>query len=353
MAEKKVKKGSPKARKWVFDIFFMTKTKEGKDSTTPIVTIDWSKVYEEKKDLIRYICVQKERSETNNRLHWQGYIQLFDQCRRRKLRWILDSSKIKHFCEPAKGSTLENQNYCTKLKTAQNEYYEFGKPCTQGMRSEMEICRNILNTGGSMEDISRECFGSYIRYRHSFVKHKEMIDEKTRRKRRVVNTTLIMGPSDCGKTTKIMDKHGDENVYIMNFENNHEWWDGYRGEEVILIDEYNNNLAITRLLRILDKWACRLPIKGGHTYANFKQIYITTNLHRHQIHSNAKEEHIKALFTTKRISKIIDLHPKIDFEIMSRSDIGNTGAISTYTKKSKRPLWDTWNLETGVFDDSL
>jgi hypothetical protein len=74
-----------------------------------------------------------------------------------------------------------------------------------------------------------------------------------------------------------------------------QWWDGYDGEKSILIDEYDNQIPITRLLNLLDGYHLRLPVKGGFTYAAWTKVIITTNLNPLELHPNAKQQHRAAL----------------------------------------------------------
>lgn len=59
------------------------------------------------------------------------------------------------------------------------------------------------------------------------------------------------------------------------------WWDQYNGEKVIILDDLSVNrersITMTELKRLLDKYPCRLAVKGSHTMAKWDTVYITTN----------------------------------------------------------------------------
>lgn len=345
--------GSIKDRKWCFDIFYMHKKphpdKEGEFvddlNKGPKIKIDWKELYEEYKDIIRYLVVQHEIGETNGRKHWQGYIQFFDQVRRRQLQGITTAWKIKHWCEPARGCVGSNQDYCTKLQTSTGEKYEYGEPCTQGVRTDLQRCRKILKNGGSMLDIAENEFGSFIRYHKGFQKYKDLLDMKQRQHRRDVHFEIISGTTGTGKTSGVLNKYfdnnlGDNKVFIMDFNKGTEWWDGYNGEEIVLIDDYNNDININRLLRLTDQYKVRLPYKGGFTYANWTKFYITTNLTKDEIHKQAKPEHRRALFD--RCSKFTRLEGKSKRKVgkMSQSESGNTGLTALRKKDIEIPEID-------------
>jgi hypothetical protein len=56
-----------------------------------------------------------------------------------------------------------------------------------------------------------------------------------------------------------------------------QWFDGYYGQEVALLDDFNGELQLTQLLRLLDRYPCQVETKGGHVWWNPKVILITTN----------------------------------------------------------------------------
>jgi len=57
------------------------------------------------------------------------------------------------------------------------------------------------------------------------------------------------------------------------------WWDGYQGEEAVLIDDFDlQGKCLGHYLKIWsDKWKCTGEIKGSTIPLNFKRIYITSN----------------------------------------------------------------------------
>ena len=63
---------------------------------------------------------------------------------------------------------------------------------------------------------------------------------------------------------------------------NPEWWDGYDGEEILLIDDFYGQVQVARMLHLLRGYQCRLPIKGGFTYAQWQKVYITSNNPPHE-----------------------------------------------------------------------
>ena len=52
-----------------------------------------------------------------------------------------------------------------------------------------------------------------------------------------------------------------------------EWWDGYDNQKTVIIDDFYGWMKYDELLRIMDRYPHRVPIKGG--YINFTSEYLT------------------------------------------------------------------------------
>lgn len=56
------------------------------------------------------------------------------------------------------------------------------------------------------------------------------------------------------------------------------FWDGYRGQEHVVIDEFRGAIDIGHVLRWLDRYPVNVEIKGSATTLKAKKIWITSNL---------------------------------------------------------------------------
>lgn len=79
------------------------------------------------------------------------------------------------------------------------------------------------------------------------------------------------------------------------------WWDGYFGDRCIIIDDFADDIPIQQMLRVLDGWQLRLPVKGSFTYARWDRVIITSNVD--ELYSQAPQEHQLAF--RARITKVI------------------------------------------------
>ncbi len=253
---------------------------------TDFEKLDLVAIYEEYKDIIRYIGWGEEICPKTKKIHHQGWVQFVNKKRMGGVKKVFGTQKL--HIESCKGNEIQNVNYCAKEK----KYKYIGEYIVQGQRTNMENIKKDLDNGATMKNIADSNFGDYCRYHSGFDKYKKMCDKERTKKFRKIQVEIVCGPTGTNKTRNAVE----ENQNAFKIEGaNLKWFDGYEMESTLIIDEYNNDIPITKLLNILDGYQLRLEIKGSFTYANWTKVIITTNLRPEEIHSKAKEEHVNAL----------------------------------------------------------
>lgn len=84
----------------------------------------------------------------------------------------------------------------------------------------------------------------------------------------------LWGDAGTGKTRSAWERY--PGLYVKN---RNKWWDGYNGEEVVLIDDWDPNCS--QLAGYLKVWSDRYPfraeVKGSSMMIRPKKIIITSN----------------------------------------------------------------------------
>lgn len=205
-------------------------------------------------DKCRYVCWGIERCPKTDKLHYQGFIIFSRTHRIPSAKRILGAGDKSHF-EPRCGTREQAREYCRK----DGDFHEFGQ--FEGFTKEQLFKQPI----GYLKENYPEF---YCRYHKGLDRLQPKGD-----KWRDVETTVLWGLTGCGKTRRVMEM---DDVYKIDPPYN--WWDGYEGEKILLIDDYKIG-AIPRgqLLNLLDGYRLRLETKGSHTWALWNKVYITTN----------------------------------------------------------------------------
>lgn len=296
------------SRNWCFTDFSMLNIEE---------------IYKNYNDIIRYICFGKEICPTSKKLHYQGWVQFYNKKRFGGVKRIFNN---KIHLESCRGSEYDNNKYCMK----DNNYKYFGTFKSQGQRSDLEAIKHNIDCGENIGTIMNDNFNTYCRYRKGILDYYELTTKNLTKKFRNVKVIIHSGATNTGKTRSAMKYN---NSYKING-SELKWFDGYNQEKTLIIDEYDNDVKITKLLNILDGYHLRLPIKGGFTYANWNTVIITTNLNKNEFHINAKKKHRDALFRRINLWKnfnkedyklqLLDDYLEKQFYKVCRSGQGNT-----------------------------
>lgn len=211
-------------------------------------------------DKVKYIIWGREICPKTKRKHLQCYV-IFDKVNgKNKTYRIKAAQKIigVEGChmEAKRGSRDEARNYCMK----DGDYEEWGEfdPVTKE-----DLFKKPIPW---LQDNYPEF---YCRYHRGLEK---IANRDKGPKWRTLNVTWLHGPPDSLKTKTAM---AHNSVYKCD---DFQWWDGYEGEERIVLDEFEpEDLKRKQLLNILDGYQLRIPTKGGFTYAKWTEVYITSN----------------------------------------------------------------------------
>lgn len=230
---------------------------------------------------VSYCIWQVERGEEGTR-HVQGFVQFsakkrLAQVKKLEYTYTLDSvpTVLKLFdrahLEPMQGTAEQARDYCKKEDTRIEGPWELGHITTKGKRTDLEDAYNaIVRTG----DWSAGGAKISLKYASGCIKAASKFPPPMREDLKII---CIKGDTGIGKTYWAW--HTFPDLFSPYYGNSGIWWDGYEGQETILLEEYRGQLPLQKLLQVLDPYPLRLEVKGGCVPARFKFIIITTNTH--------------------------------------------------------------------------
>lgn len=217
---------------------------------------------------INYSICGKEVCPSTGKQHWQCYFEFKNPRAFSGIQKTFPGSHI----EVAKGNGSSNQKYCSK----EGNFIEVGALSTQGERTDINTVTLMIKDNKSLIDIIDAAPVEVIKFNRGI---KLLIDERDkhlRQKDRIITVKVYTGPSGCGKTRLARTESPN---YMFTPTTRSYWFDGYDGEVVLILDEFNSdNMPYEELLSLLDRYPKRLPIKGGFTYAAWTTVIITSNI---------------------------------------------------------------------------
>lgn len=204
----------------------------------------------------------------NNTLHYQGYLEMSSPQRMSHMKNWLPRA---HF-EIRQGTRVQAREYCMKG----GEWLEFGSWIAggQGARNDLEVLMQKIRHTEPMIDIMESDPQTVSRNLRFVEKYREVVEKEQTKKFREVEVNVYVGDAGSGKTRKAFEEN--PGIFTVNPDETFPF-DGYDGERSILIDDFYGDLKYHHLLRILDGHQLRVNVKGGHRYARWKKVIITSN----------------------------------------------------------------------------
>lgn len=216
----------------------------------------------------RFLVFQLERGEENTP-HFQGYAE-FDKPR----SYGPISKKMDCWCHQAEKPAEANIKYCTK-EGRDDGPWTHGDSTGQGKRNDLLEAKAAFQSGG-LKAVYDDHFEVFAKYHRAFMIG-EQYDEP---KRGDVEVILLYGPPGGGKTYHA--ENSDDMVWTTGsgWSSSAYWFDGLsRATRTVCIDEFVGQVKLADFLKLLNKRAQLVPIKGGFTWMAATTIYITTNIH--------------------------------------------------------------------------
>ena len=224
--------------------------------------------------------------------------------------------------EAAKGTHRENRDYIRKEgKWRDSEKSETNKPETFEESGELpeesdrrvkqtEKIMSMLYDGATDAEILQECPGAMMYLPRIEQARQTLLEAEQRTKFRELTVTYIWGESGIGKTRSVMEKHGYENIYrVTNYAHP---FDGYKGQKVILFDEFRSSLPLTEMLCYLDGYPVPLPCRYADRMACYTEVYIISNIPLEKQYPNVQlEEPASFAAFKRRITSVCQMQPTL------------------------------------------
>lgn len=216
-----------------------------------------------------YLIYGKEIGDSGT-LHLQGYCELGKQVRFNTIKAQIPRAHI----EKRRGTAKQASDYCRK---EDKHPYIKGTISRPGTRTDIAQLYTDVKEGKTDYELQESNPSAYCRYYRGLTRMRFNHQRHQHRKFQPVDVTVYYGAAGTGKTRKVYEEHPD--VFSLAQTSGQIWWDGYEGQDTILIDDFYGWIKYGTLLKLLDGYPFSLQTKGGHTWKAWKRVYITSNNH--------------------------------------------------------------------------
>lgn len=209
-----------------------------------------------------YMVLGKEVCPTTARPHLQGFLY-FENPHAYPSKAFRAISHGAHD-EIMRGTPRQAAEYCKK----DGDWWEHGNVPTQGARTDWDTALNDLRDHQSpIHAIDQQphlapCIRALERYQQLSIKstHREL------------KVYVLIGEPGTGKS-----RWAWENFPDLYSKPEGQWWDGYSGQDTVLLDDYYGEISYPTFLKVLDRYPVLLPVKGGFVAAKYTTVIVTSN----------------------------------------------------------------------------
>lgn len=230
-----------------------------------------------------YWCMSDEKGNLEETYHTHIYIC----CENGVLFSTMKNRFAGGHFEMCKGTSAENRDYVfkqgkwagslkeeTRIDGTQEEFGE----CPierQGARNDIADLYDMIKSGMSDYEIMEQS-PDYLLHLDKIERARQSIRyEDYKEKWRDLQVTYIWGDTGSGKTRSVMEKYGYSNVFrVTDYQHP---FDNYKGQDVIVFEEFRSSLKIGDMLNYLDGYPLELPSRYANKYACYTKVYIITN----------------------------------------------------------------------------
>lgn len=227
---------------------------------------------------INYIIVGKEVAPSTGTPHLQGYAQL------EKKKYFTTITKWLPGCHitPCIGSSQDNVNYCYK---SDNNPIEWGilRSIARG-RAKQAADWDILLSYAEKGDLD------YIRVNHPreyliyFRTFKQIAVDNLKPQAQARACYWLWGKPRVGKS-----RYCHETWPNAYWKNANKWWDGYKGESAVVLDDLGTDHLSEHLKRWADRYKIIAEVKTSATALVYDTFVVTSNFHPDQLFAQVPE----------------------------------------------------------------
>ena len=232
--------------------------------------------------------------------HWQIYVYYENP---KKFLTVKNRFKPAQPHIEAAKTTKQAATYCKK----DGKFVEVGEVPKQGERSDIAEAVAAVMEGANRKRLAEEFPVQVVKYNRGLDVLRQWRSEAWQGEREVI---WVWGPSGAGKSTwarKWLREGRDEDDVYEKMDTS-KWWDGYEGQEAVLMDEFrygekkDGMIGFADLLNLLGKGKHRVEFKGGSWPWKAKKIVVTSILSPEMMYQNFRESLVQL---TRRINRII------------------------------------------------
>lgn len=137
---------------------------------------------------------------------------------------------------------------------------------------------SMVKNGKRELEIAESEPGVWLRYNRALERYRRLL---TPNRNEPTTTLVLWGPSGSGKSKRAFERGGESQFWVCRPRDARGgvWWDGYEGQDVVVIDEFYGWMSRDLVQRLCDRYPLNVETKGGAVAFVSKLIIFTSNKH--------------------------------------------------------------------------
>lgn len=167
-------------------------------------------------------------------------------------------------------------------------FFEEGDKPSPGKRTDLAAASEELMSGETtVEDIAISNPTMYHMYGRTLSKIEDIVLRKKYRTE-MTKGTWLYGPTYTGKSDEQFKEYNPDTHYPYPDDNG--WWDGYTGQETVIINDFRGCLPYAFLLKLVDKWPMHVRRRGREPAPFISKHVIISSPHPpNEVYNNLAE----------------------------------------------------------------
>lgn len=247
------------------------------------VEADYDEIYA--RGQLSYLGYGLEEAPTTGRLHAQGWLHFINPRSTgvgalKKIGIELGGAHV----EPMRGSIRQNEAYCSKAA----ELAEWGTVPQQGTAADLKETIARMGQGETSVDAIVMDDPHYFHMYGRTLDRAEDIANRTLYRDTMTEGIWLWGPTGVGKTHRAMEGFDPSTHYVKCLQD--QWWDGYAGHKVVLLNDFRGQITFSEMLQMVDKWPHSVRRRNRQPFPFVaEKVIVTSSLHPKDVYKNVLE----------------------------------------------------------------
>lgn len=216
-----------------------------------------------------YTIVGKEVGDAAATPHLQGYVEFSKGIPLTRIKGFLTRAHL----ERRRGTSKQAAEYCKK----EGDWKEVGtisKVRRQGPSAlAASEAKDLMDSGGTLRDVAELNYGDFCVHHSAHAKYLAMVQPVRSLEPGRMDIRVYWGATGLRKSTRAFFEFPA--AYVKDPRTR--WWDGYTGQDTVVVDEFYGGISWSLLLRMTERFPCPIETKGGTVQLQAHRFIFTSN----------------------------------------------------------------------------